>query len=163
MNKRKILIVATLSSLLALGGAGLAMAHSDQHGKGIGMGMGMDKGGNASCQSERGAHRGMDKIDGLSDAQREQLKAIAGNQHQHGKAQREQMHAQREAMHHAVARGASAQELEALASEQAELHKQRVLQRAERQQQMMAVLSEEQRAQMMQRKQERMGKHQHGH
>ncbi|MFU8838847.1 MAG: Spy/CpxP family protein refolding chaperone [Thiohalomonadaceae bacterium] len=157
MNKRKILIIATLGSLLALGGTGLAMAHSDQHGKGMG------KGEYGSCKSERGTHRGMDKIEGLSEAQREQLKAIAGSHREQGKAQREQHHAQREAMREAIARGASPQELEAMASEQAELHKQRILQRAERQQQMMAVLSEEQRAQMLQLREERMGKHQHGH
>jgi Spy/CpxP family protein refolding chaperone len=157
MNKRKILIVATLSSLLALGGTGMAMAHGDKHGKGMG------KGEYGSCQSERGAQRGIGKLEGLSDAQREQLKAIAGSHREQGKAQREQMQSQRETMRDAVARGASPQELEALASESAALHKQRILQRAERQQQMMAVLNEEQRAQMLKHREERMGKHQHGH
>ena len=153
MNYRKTLMIIGVTTLFTLGGASIAMAHSDFHGKGY------NKGAQASC-SERGGMRAMKHIDGLTDAQQAQLKDLAEAQRGQRQAQREQMRESRQAMHQAISQGTNTVSLDVLADQQAELYKQGVLFRAQQQQQMLAILNDEQRNQLMEMRQQRMERRQ---
>ena len=158
MTIRKTVILTTLTAIVTLGATGMALAYGGQHGMGHGKGSGQ-----GSCH-ERGEMRGMmgmKGIDNLTEAQQGQLKTIAESHREQMQSQRKQLQESRQALHQAIAQGAKASELDVLASQQAELMKQQILQRAEQGQQMMAVLTDEQRAQVQQRgeaRMERMGK-----
>lgn len=149
MTIRKTVILTTLTVLVTLGATGMAMAYG-------GMGMGHGKGGGQGSCNERGEMRGMKGIDNLTEAQQGQLKTIFESHREQMQGQRKQLQESRQALHQAVAQGAKASELDALASRQAELMKQQILQRAQQGQQMMAVLTDEQRVQVEQRREARM-------
>lgn len=147
MNIRKTGLVAMITTSLLLGGAGAAFAHGNFQGKSQG-----------KCDREAPA-RMLNRLDDVTDAQREQIKALLQERRGQTQGLRGEMQESRKAMREAIARGASRDELRMLADQQAAHMSTMMLSRAETAQQVQGILTEAQREQLQELHQKRMERH----
>lgn len=120
------------------------------------------KHGKRGRRGGRGGHKGMGMgfrgIE-LTDAQKEQMKAIGQASRESSKALRDQMKANREQLAQATANGAfNEAQVQAIAQQQGALHAQMVVEREKVKSQMFAILTSEQKAKIAEMKQLRQQK-----
>lgn len=139
-NKRIALILA---GTLLLGGAGTALAYGGFHGKG-------------DCDHHGSPMRALSQIDNLTDEQRTQIKALYKEQRNAMMDQKDAMRESRQALRDAMDKGASKEELQALANKQGDQVAAMIMGRAQMRDKLNAILTEEQRAQLQKMQQERM-------
>jgi Spy/CpxP family protein refolding chaperone len=147
MNIRKTGLVAMITTSLLLGSAGAAFAHGNFPGKSHG-----------KCDRQ-GPSRMLNRLDDVTDAQREQIEALLQERRGQMQSLRGEMQESRKAMREAIARGASRDELRMLADQQAAHVSTMMLSRAETAQQVQGVLTEAQREQLQELRQKRMERH----
>jgi periplasmic protein CpxP/Spy len=145
MNIRKSGITAMLTAAMLLGG--VAMAHGNQDGKSFG-----------KCDRQ-GPARMLNRLDDVTDAQREQIKALVEERRGEMQGVKGEMRVHRQAMREAIERGASREELRMLADQQAAHMSAMMLSRAETAQQVRDILTEAQREQLREMRQQRMERH----
>lgn len=145
MNIRKSGMIATITAAMLL--SGVAMAHGNQEGKSLG-----------KCDRQ-GAGRMLNRLDDVTDAQREQIEALMEARRGEMQGVKGEMREHRQAMREAIERGASREELRALADRQAGHMSAMMLSRAESAQQVRSILTEAQREQLQELRQQRMERH----
>jgi Spy/CpxP family protein refolding chaperone len=101
----------------------------------------------------------LNRLDDVTDAQREQIKALLEERHGQMKGVKNEMRAQHQAMREAIERGASQDELRMLADQQAAHMSAMMLSRAETAQQVRGILTETQREQLQEMRRQRMERH----
>lgn len=140
---RKGLGLILVTSLL-LGGAGTALAFGDgHHGKG-------------HCDSQRGSPmRALDRLESLSDAQREQLRGIVEQQRESMQTQKESMRASHRELRSAMRDGLSGEPLRELAERQGEQVTAMIMARAELRGKIHSVLTEAQRTELKEMRQQK--------
>lgn len=146
MTMQKKSIIALVAGSLLLGSAG-AMAYGG-HG-------GCDHNGYKKGDPERV----LQKLDNVTDAQREQVKTLFEEQRESMKGLREAMRENRKAVREAINKGASADDIRALANKQGESVAAMIVARAEMRQKMASVLTEDQMKQLQELRDKRMEKH----
>lgn len=147
MTMQKKSLIALVAGSLLLGSAG-AMAYGGHgfYGK--------------SCDRDKPMHA-LEKLDNVTDVQRDQLRKLFDEQRESKKAQREAMRANRKALHEAINKGAGTEEIQALANKQGEYVAAMIMAKAEMRQKMATVLTEEQMKQLQQYRDERREKRGH--
>lgn len=147
MNIRKTGMAAMVTTALLLGSSGAAFAYGGPQGKS------QDK-----CDRQ-GPERMLNRLDDVTDTQREQIKALMEERRGQMQGGKGEMREHRQAMHEAIERGASREELRALADQQAARMSDMMLSRAEIAQQVQGILTEAQREQLQELRQQRMERH----
>lgn len=143
MKRSNKAISLILAGTLLLGGSGAALAFGGgHHGKG-------------GCDRHGSPMKVLNKLDSLSDAQREQISAIYEEQREAMRAQKKAARADRQALRQAMQEGVAGDELRALADKQGARVADMIVARAELRQRIHAVLTEEQRAELEQLQQKR--------
>lgn len=142
-NKRLIGIVA--GSLL-LGSAGVAMAFG---------GPGGDH--REGCDHSKPMHA-LQQLDNVTDEQREQIRKMYEEQRGSMKQRRDAMREGRKAVREAINRGASTEEIRALATKQGEQVTAMIMAKAEMRQKMATILTAEQMKALQDSRSERMEK-----
>jgi protein CpxP len=112
-------------------------------------------------RGKRGGQRGMGMgfrgLD-LTDAQKEQMKAISQASREGTKSLRDQMKANRQQMAQATANGFNEAQVQAIAQQQSALHAQMIVERERVRSQMFAILTPEQQAKAAEMKEQRKQK-----
>ena len=147
MKIRKTALATLITTTLLLGSTGIALAYGGDHGKS------RDK-----CDHQ-GPARMLNRLDDVTDAQREQIQALMQERRDQMQGARNEIQESRKAMHEAIERGASREELRMLAEQQAALMSTMMLSRAETAQEVQGILTESQRAQLQELRQRRMERH----
>lgn len=147
MKIRKTGMAAMITAAVLLGTAGGAMAYGNHEGKS------QDR-----CDRQ-GPARMLNRLDGVTDAQREQIEALMEARRGEMQGVKGEMREHRQAMREAIERGASRDELRALADEQAARMSAMMLSRAETAQQVRGILTEAQRDQLQEMRQQRVERH----
>ncbi|HEY9150297.1 MAG: Spy/CpxP family protein refolding chaperone [Gammaproteobacteria bacterium] len=147
MKIRKTGMAAMISAAVLLAGTGGAMAYGNQEGKFQGR-----------CDRQ-GPARILKRLDDVTDAQREQIEALVEARRGEMQGAKGEMREHRQAMRDAIERGASRDELRALADEQAARMSAMMLSRAETAQQVRGILTEAQREQLQEMRRQRMERH----
>ncbi|MCW9089342.1 MAG: Spy/CpxP family protein refolding chaperone [Gammaproteobacteria bacterium] len=146
MKRSNKSIALILAGTLLLGGTGAALAYGGgHHGKG-------------GCDRDGSPMKVLDKLESLSDAQREQIKSIYREQRETMRERMQSGRSDREALHQAMQEGVSGDELRALADKQGDRMADMIVARAELRDRIHAVLTEEQRAELKQLEQKRGNK-----
>ena len=160
----KKLTVLLMSIVLVAVGAIFAFgqtAETTTEGKTFGKKGGNWKQGNRGKRGGRGGHRGMGMgfrgIE-LTDAQKEQMKAISQASREGSKSLRDQMQANRRQMEQATANGFNEAQVQAIAQQQGALHAQMIVERERVKSQMFAILTAEQKAKLAEMKEQRKQK-----
>jgi Spy/CpxP family protein refolding chaperone len=147
MNIRKAGMAVMVTTALLLGSSGAAFASGGSYGK-------------AQDRCDRqGPERMLNRLDDVTDAQREQIKALMEERRGQMQGGKGEMREHRQAMREAIERGASREELRMLADQQAAHMSAMMLSRAETAQQVQGVLTEAQREQLREMRQQRMERH----
>ncbi len=144
MTMQKKSIVALLAGSLLLGSAGV-MAYG---------GHGCDRKGFEDSKPTRV----LEKLDNVTDEQREQVQKLFEEQRESMKGQREAMRENRKAVREAINKGASTEEIGALANKQGEYVAAMIVAKAEMRRKMGNVLTEEQMLQLQELRDKRMEK-----
>lgn len=147
MNIRKTGLATIITTTLLLGSTGIALAYGGEHGK-----------SHDQCDHQ-GPARMLNRLDDVTDAQREQIKALMQERRGEMRELRDEMQESRKAMHEAIDRGASREELRQLAEQQAAHMSSMMLSRAETAQQVQGILTGAQREQLQELRQKRMEHH----
>ncbi len=146
MTMQKKSLIALVAGSLLLGSAGVMAGGHGFYGK--------------NCDSDKPMHA-LEKLDNVTDAQRDQLRKLFDEQRESKKAQREAMRANRKALHEAINKGAGTKEIQTLANKQGEYVAAMIMAKAEMRQKMATVLTEEQMKQLQQYRDERREKRGH--
>lgn len=147
MKSQKKRLIAIVAGSLLLGSAGLAMAYGGGHGfdrEGCGHGKPM---------------RVLEKLDNVTDTQRDQLQKLFDEQRDSMRERRDAMREGRKAVREAISNGASSEELRALATKQGEQVAAMIMAKAEMRQKMATILTEEQMKELQDYRSEMMEKH----
>lgn len=147
MKIRKTGLATIITTTLLLGSTGIALAY------------GGDRGKSPDKCDQQGPARMLNRLDDVTDAQREQIQALMQERRGEMRELRGEMQEFRTAMHEAIERGAPREELRALADRQAAHMSNMMLSRAEVVQQMQGILTDAQRAQLQELREKRMGRH----
>ena len=100
--------------------------------------------------------RALSQLDNLTDAQRTQIKALFKEQRNSMLDQKDAMRESRQALRDAMDKGASQEQLQALAKKQGDQVTAMIMARAQMRDKINAILTEDQRAQLKKIQQERM-------
>jgi protein CpxP len=134
--------IAALLAALLIGGSGLALAGDRCHDRGEG--------------GRHGAPmRALSQLESLSDEQRAQIKDLFRTQRDTMRERRDAMQDNREALREAMQSGADEATLRPLANKQGELVSEMIMARAQMQQQLSAILTEEQMTELKKMRKER--------
>lgn len=144
MTMQKKSLIALIAGTLMLGSAG-AMAY-EGHGY-----------GHKGCGHDMPMHA-LQKLDNVTDAQREQLRKLFDEQRESMRGQRDAMRQNHKAVREAINSGASTEELRALANKQGEYVAAMIMAKAEMRRKMATVLTKEQMKQLQEYRSERMEK-----
>lgn len=132
MKTRSKRLTAIVAGGLLLGATGLAMAYGGGHG--------FDR---AGCSHGKSGLM-LEKLDNVSDEQREQLRKVFAEQRETMQAQGSAMRENRKALRDALRNGAAPEEIRPLADKQGEQIAAMIMAKAQMRQSMAAILSEEQ-------------------
>lgn len=142
MKRTNKTVIAVLAGTLLLGGAGAVLASGGYHGKG-------------GCDFKGAPMHALERVDNLTDEQRNQISEIMDTQRSAMRERRDEMRDSRTAVRDAIHNGADEATLKPLAQKQGEMVAQMIMERAKVQGQISAVLTEEQRQQLQQLREER--------
>ena len=146
MKAQKKRLIAIVAGSLLLGSTGLAMAYGGGHG--------FDRG---ACDHGKPT-RMLERLDNLTDEQRDQLRKVSDEQREVMRERRDAMRDSRRAVRDAINKGAGSEEIRALAAKQGEQVAAMIVAKAEMRQKMASILSEEQMKEMQEYRSERMEK-----
>jgi Spy/CpxP family protein refolding chaperone len=145
MKSQKKRLIGIVAGSLLLGSAGAALAFG---------GHGYDREG---CDHDRPMHA-LQQLDNVTDEQREQLKKMFDEQRDTMRERRGAMHEGRKAVREAIRRGASTEEIRALATKQGEQVTAIIMAKAEMRQKMATILTKEQMKALQDSRSEKMEK-----
>lgn len=149
MKAQKKRLIAIVAGSLLLGSTGLAMAYGGGHG------FDRDRCNHGSPT------RMLERLDGVTDEQRDQLRKMSDDQREVMRERRDAMRDSRRAVRDAINKGAGTEEIRALAAKQGEQVAAMIMAKAEMRQKMATILSEEQMKEMQEYRSERMEKRGH--
>jgi len=133
MKTRSKRLTAIVAGGLLLGATGLAMAYGGGHG--------FDR---AGCSHGGASGLMLEKLDNVSDEQREQLRKVFAEQREAMQAQGDAMRENSKALRDALRNGAAPEEIRPLADKQGEQIAAMIMAKAQMRQSMATILSEEQ-------------------
>ena len=149
MKTQKKRLITVVAATLLLGSAGLAMAYGGGHG----------------FDRERCDHgsptRMLERLDGVTDEQRDQLRKVFDEQRDTMRDRRDAMRDSRKAIRDAISNGAGKEEVQKLANKQGELVAAMIMAKAEMREKMATVLTEEQMKELQDYRSDRMEKRKH--